>query len=442
MGAVRALRTPDAPHEADAGNAGPVPVRAGGARTLARMESPTRLAPATRPAPALDAVSFTLGSRFAELRQTLLQDLVPALDRAVHGLSEEDELAPVLDLIAADPNRLLDARDDDEADFGIRAATVAVEALATGRQTYLVPVLVSALARMPIVLAGDTRQQERFLARAAHAPVGAFAMTEPTPGSDVAGLRTTATDDGDHVILDGHKRWITVLDPDQLEWVIVWAKPAGSSGHALSCFVVPVDTPGLRIERHGRPLGMRSIPLCDVVLEGVRVSRANQLGDDGRAFGLAMRCLNSVRCIVGARGLGLTARVLMDAAVLVRERRAFGGTIGDRQTVRARIAELAARLEAARLATYRAAAIADAGGLGKPEGPALAISKYLGTELAVDASTAALHLAGALGYDEDATMFSRHLRDAQQLTLVEGVSEVQLELIGYGVLDRLLWWES
>jgi alkylation response protein AidB-like acyl-CoA dehydrogenase len=247
-------------------------------------------------------------------------------------------------------------------------------------------------------------------------------------------------DDGDHVILNGHKRWITVQDADQLEWIIVWGKPDGGGAHALSCFVVPADADGLTIARYGRGLGMRAVPLYDISLDDVRVSRANQLGEDGSAFGLAMRSLNSVRSVVGARGLGLTARVLMDAAVLVRERPAFGGTRGDRQTVRAKIADVAARLEAARLLTYRAAAIADGGGLGKRDAPILAASKYLGTELAVDASTTALHLAGALGYDEDSTMFSRHLRDAQQLTLVEGVSEVQLELIGYGVLDQLLWW--
>jgi alkylation response protein AidB-like acyl-CoA dehydrogenase len=134
--------------------------------------------------------------------------------------------------------------------------------------------------------------------------------------------------------------------------------------------------------------------------------------------------------------------VLMDVAELIQERRAFGGTMADRQPVRAKIADLAARLEAARLLTYRAAAIADAGGLGKQEGPVLGASKYLATELAVEAATTTLHLAGALGYDEDASMFSRHLRDAQQLTLVEGVSEVQLELVGYGVLAKDLWWDA
>ena len=117
------------------------------------------------------------------------------------------------------------------------------------------------------------------------------------------------------------------------------------------------------------------------------------------------------------------------------------GTLADRQSVRATLAALAARLEAARLLTYRAAALADARDLGKQAGPVHAASKWLGTELAVEAATAAMHLAGAAGYDESRTMFARHLRDAQQLTIVDGVSEVQLELIGYGVLDGSLWWE-
>lgn len=390
-------------------------------------------------ATAADPVAFVLGPELADLRRAVLDDVVPALDARLAGVAEENELPHVLEALAGDPRGLLDGRRD--GDLGIRWATVAVEALATGRQSYLIPVLVGALARMPIVLAGDAEQQARLLDGADRAPVGAFAMTEPHVGSDVAALRTVARDDGDHVVLNGHKRWITVQDRDQLRWVIVWARPEGAGGHALSCFAVPADSPGVTIAPHGDPLGMRGVPLCDVVLEDVRVSRANQLGPDGRCFGLAMRCLNAVRTIVAARGLGLTARVLSDAAALVQERQAFGGTLADRQPVRATLGALAARLEAARLMTYRAAALADAGGVGKEGAAVLAASKWLGTELAVEAATAALHLAGATGYDQGATMFGRHLRDAQQLTIVEGVSEVQLEIVGYGVLDGTLRWD-
>ena len=387
-----------------------------------------------------DAVAMTLGPSYASLRSHVLTTIVPRLDAAMAEVAEEDELPHVLDTLAQDQSGLLDPRAD--GDLGVRAATVAVEALATGRQTYLIPVLVNALSRMPIVLAGDEQQQARFLTRARSAPVGAFAMTESGPGSDVAGLQTVARAHGDGFVLEGRKRWVTVQDPERLEWLIVWAKVEGGGPHALSCFVVPADAAGLTIRPHGRLLGMRAVPVCDVGLDGVRVTAEHLLGEPGRAFGLAMRCLNSVRCVVAARGLGLTARVLMDVAELIQQRRAFGGTMADRQPVRAKIADLAARLEAARLLTYRAAAIADAGGLGKQEGPVLGASKYLATELAVEAATTTLHLAGALGYDEDASMFSRHLRDAHQLTLVEGVSEVQLELVGYGVLAKDLWWDT
>lgn len=390
---------------------------------------------------AADAVSFVLGEDLAGLRRHVLASVVPELDERLAGIAEEDELPPVLERLAADPASLLDGRHG-AGDLGIRHATIVVEALATGRQTYLIPVLVNALARAPIMLAGTGAQQERFLAHAASRVVGTFAMTEPEAGSDVARLATTARDDGDHVVLSGHKRWINVLDREALEWIVVWARPEGSDGHALSCFVVPADAPGVHITRVGDMLGMRAIPLADIRLEEVRVPRSHQIGEDGRCFGLAMRCLNSVRCVVAARGLGLTARVLMDAAEHVRARPAFGGTLADRQTVRATLATLAARLEAARLLTYRAAALADARELGKQAGPVHAASKWLGTELAVEAATAAMHLAGAAGYDASRTMFARHLRDAQQLTIVEGVSEVQLELIGYGVLDGSLRWDA
>jgi alkylation response protein AidB-like acyl-CoA dehydrogenase len=189
-------------------------------------------------------------------------------------------------------------------------------------------------------------------------------------------------------------------------------------------------------------MGMRAIPTYDLILEDVTIPVANRIGEAGAAFGLAMRCLNAVRCLVAARGLGLTARVLMDATSYVKERKAFGGTIADKQAVRMTLAGLGARLEAARTLTYRAAALTDERRLGKEDAPVLAASKYLGTELAVDAATAALHVMGATGYDEEEHEIARHLRDAQQLTLVEGVSEVQLELIGFGMLDGNLWWDD
>lgn len=384
------------------------------------------------------AVTAALGPEFANLRRSILRELVPDLEDRLRGVAEQDELAPVLAAFREDSRGLLDPRAN--GDLGMRAATVACEALATGRQTYLMPVLVSALTRMPVLLGGTPAQQVRLLADPTSGPRRGFAMTEPAVGSDVSGLSTVAAERGGQIVLNGHKRWISLLE--EPEWIIVWTKPEGGSGHALSCVVVPGDAPGLQLIRHGTPLGMRAIPTYDLILEDVTIPVDNRIGDSGQAFGLAMRCLNAVRCLVAARGLGLTARVLMDATRYTRQRSAFGGTIADMQAVRMRLAELGARLEAARALTYRAAAITDEHRLGKQDAPVLAAAKYLATELAVDAATAALHLVGAAGYDEEEHGFARQLRDAQQLTIVEGVSEVQLELVGHGMLDGHLWWDD
>lgn len=389
---------------------------------------------------AADAVAAVLGPEHAALRHHLL-GLLPALDEITAGRPEDDELSDELfDTLARDPYGLLDpAAVDPSAGLGIRVATVATEALATGRQTYLIPVLLSALSRMPLVLAGTAEQKERHLASLGAGARVSFAMTEATAGSDVSGLQTTARRDGDSYVISGAKRWVSRLG--ELEWFTMFAKPEGASSHALSCFVVDGASLGLTYTRIDGLLGMRAVPMYEVTFDDVRVPAEALIGEEGRAFGLAMRCLNTVRPVVAARGLGLTARVLMDATRYVEERSAFGGTLIDQQLVRIKLADLAARLEAARLLTYRAAALIDAGELGKEAAPVLSAAKWLGTELAVEAATTCLHLAGAAGYTNQLP-FERALRDAQQLTIVEGVSEVQLELVARGLIDRTLWWES
>lgn len=387
-----------------------------------------------------DAVHTVLGPELARLRAHLLK-LLPELDELTKDVPEEDELSNELfDRIADHPGGLLDpTATDPEAGYGIRLATVAAEALATGRQTYLMPVLISALSRMPLLLAGTDEQRDARLDGLGAGKRVSFAMTESSAGSDVSGLSTTARRDGDGYVLSGVKRWVSRLG--DLEWFIVFAKPEGASGHALSCFVVDGDAAGQTWEPIEPLLGMRSVPMYELTLEGVRVPADGLIGEEGKAFGLAMRALNTVRPVVAARGLGLAARSIMDATRYVQQREAFGGTIIDQQVVRTQLGALAARLEAARLLAYRAAAMVDAGSLGKEAAPVLSAAKLLGTELAVDAATTCLHLAGAAGYEERLP-FARALRDAQQLTVVEGVSEVQLELVARGLIDRTLWWDA
>ena len=171
----------------------------------------------------------------------------------------------------------------------------------------------------------------------------------------------------------------------------------------------------------------------------MRVPDENVVGEVG-GFRLAMLGLNSMRPVVAARGIGLAEGALMYATEYVQEREAFGQTIADFQGIQWEIARLATEIEAARLLTYRAAWRADRGEFDKPWVPELSMSKYYATELAVRASNVCLQLLGAAGYMKDHPT-ELYYRDAKQLTIVEGTSQVQLGLIARGVLDRDLWWD-
>jgi alkylation response protein AidB-like acyl-CoA dehydrogenase len=153
-----------------------------------------------------------------------------------------------------------------------------------------------------------------------------------------------------------------------------------------------------------------------------------------------MEGLNAMRPVVAARGLGLAEGALMYATEYVKNRPAFGRTIADFQGIQWEIAKCATEIEAARLLTYRAAVLADEGKFTKQYVPQLSMSKYYATEMAVKASGLAVQLLGAAGYMEEHPT-ELWYRDARQLTIVEGTSQVQLGLIGKGVLSGDLWWD-
>ena len=296
--------------------------------------------------------------------------------------------------------------------------------------------------------AGDDRRQ-----RGAEAAVPArhrrrrrsacgFGLSEPQAGSDVMGMRTKAVRDGDGWVLNGTKCWMSGVV--QADWYTVFAKTADdvtSRKHdSITAFIVDRSLDGVEVGTH-RPQDGRA---------GRRHRRAaarttcgcpptNVIGEVG-GFRLAMLGLNSMRPIVAARGIGLAEGALMYATEYVQQREAFGKTIADFQGIQWEIAKLATEIEAARLLTYRAAWMADRGQFTKEWVPYLSMAKYYATELAVRASNLALQMLGAAGYMKD-HLTELYYRDAKQLTIVEGTTQVQLGLIGRGVLDRDLWWD-
>jgi alkylation response protein AidB-like acyl-CoA dehydrogenase len=324
---------------------------------------------------------------------------------------------------------------------GILGLTLAIEEVAKYSTTAALMLLLTRLPTGPVLIAGSEELRQKYVRPIAGGEQRAgFGLSEPQAGSDVVGMRTKAVREGDDWVLDGTKCWMSGVV--QADWYCVFAKtgPADSRKHDdISCFIVERAWPGVSVGRTDDKMGVRGVDTGELVLEGVRVPAANVVGEVG-GFRLAMLGLNSMRPIVAARGIGLAEGALMYAVEYVKERAAFGRTIADMQGIQWKIAELATEIEAARLLTYRAAMMADEGKYTKEYVPFLSMAKYLASEVAVKVSGEAVQMLGAAGYMKD-HLTELYYRDARQLTIVEGTSQVQLGLIARGVLDHDLWWD-
>ena len=328
---------------------------------------------------------------------------------------------------------------------GILGLTVAIEEVAKYSNAAALMLLLTRLPIGPVLIAGNDDQKQRYLPGIARGEVRAgFGLSEAVAGSDVAGMRTRAVPDtaggAGGWVLTGTKCWMSgVVEAD---WYTVFAKtgdPSSRAHDSITAFIVERGWEGVSVGRTDAKMGVRGVHTGELVLDHVRVPADNVIGEVG-GFRLAMLGLNAMRPVVAARGIGLAEGALMYATEYVKEREAFGHTIADFQGIQWEIAKVAVDIEAARLLTYRAAWLADQGKFGKEYVPLLSMAKYHATELAVRASGLAVQLLGAAGYMEDHPT-ELWYRDAKQLTIVEGTSQVQLGLIARGVLGHDLWWD-
>ncbi len=327
---------------------------------------------------------------------------------------------------------------------GILGLTIAVEEVAKYSSACALMLLLTRLATGPIIIAGSEEQKKRYLPGiAAGTQRASFALSEPDAGSDVVGMRTRAVGDRERDggwVLNGTKCWISGVS--QADWYTVFAKTGEASSRrhdSITAFIVEREYEGVSVGAIDDKMGVRGVDTGELVLSAVRVPPENVIGEVG-GFRLAMLGLNSMRPIVAARGVGLAEGALMYAVDYVKQRRAFGGTIAEFQGIQWEIAKLAVEIEAARLLTYRSAWLADKGHFTREWAAYLSMAKYHATEVAVRASGLAVQLLGAAGYMKDHPT-ELWYRDARQLTIVEGTSQVQLNLIAKGVLDHHLWWD-
>jgi butyryl-CoA dehydrogenase len=279
-----------------------------------------------------------------------------------------------------------------------------------------------------------TEEQKRYhLPRLAKGEfIGCYALTEPNAGSDVAGMESTATEEGDYYILNGEKIWIT--NGISAHTAIVFASRDLSARHKGICaFLIATDTPGfLREPMPGKELGHRASEHVHITLKDCRVQKNTLLGTPGEGFKVAMSALDRGRLGVAAGALGI-AQACLDACIdFTIQRHQFGQRIADFQMTQASLANMAADVEAARLLVYRAAWMKDQG---LPTTKATSIAKLFATEAAMKAASEAVLMHGNRGYSNQYPV-ERYYRDIKGLQIYEGTSQIQRIIIARELVGR------
>lgn len=300
--------------------------------------------------------------------------------------------------------------------------------------------LLTKLGGSAIFLEGTEEQKKNYIGDICSGTRrGCFCLTEPGAGSDVANIQTRAERRGGDYILNGTKCFIS--GAPVADFYIVATKtdpPAKTNG--VSVFVVDKGTPGIRIGKIENKMGVRGVPVSEVIMEDCQVPAGQMIGQENRGFKLVMHSLNSVRPVVAARGLGLAQGALQYAVEYTRQRQAFGQKLIDFQGLRWMMADVATEIEASRWLTYRAAMLVDGGQVGREVAHFFSMAKAFATETAVRAAHQSLQFLGGYGYMKDYPL-ERYYRDARQLMIVEGTSQIQREIISRAIAEDLLRWD-
>ena len=320
------------------------------------------------------------------------------------------------------------------SEAGIVALALAIEEVGKYCEASGVLLVISALASRPIVIGGNEEQKRKWLPLLADGDIkGAFCLTEPNAGSDVGAIQSRAVRDGDDYVLDGEKVFIS--QASVADFVIFFAKTDPNGGtRGISAFIVPTDAEGFSVPRIDRKMGTIGAPTANVVLKGCRVPATNRLGEEGSGFRTAMLTLNCGRPLVAARGLGLAEGVTAYALDFARQRHTFGKPLVDHQAIQLILADAAIQIEAARHLVYHAASLIDEGKNDRHHSPYLSIAKAYATEMANRVAYDAIQILGGQGYMKDHPL-ERRYRDARQLTLVEGTSQIQRLVISRALVD-------
>jgi len=277
---------------------------------------------------------------------------------------------------------------------------------------------------------GTEEQKQKYLVPLASGEkIGAFCLSEPEAGSDATSQKTTAIDMGDHYLLNGTKNWITNGNSAST-YLVIAQTDASKKHHGINALIVEKGMEGFTVGAKENKLGIRGSDTHSLMFTDVKVPKENRIGEEGFGFKFAMTTLEGGRIGIASQALGIASGAHELAVAYAKERKAFGKTISDFQSIQFKLADMATEIEAARLLCFRAAWLKDNG---KPYGQASAMAKLFASQVAMDTTVEAVQIHGGYGFVKEYHV-ERLMRDAKITQIYEGTSEIQKIVISREVL--------
>jgi alkylation response protein AidB-like acyl-CoA dehydrogenase len=309
---------------------------------------------------------------------------------------------------------------------------LAVEEIARACVSSSLIVQVQSLGWEPILIGGSVGQKKKYGPRVASGEkLICYGLTEPGAGSDSAAMHTKAVKEGDKYIINGSKCFISNGPIANL--ISLFAMTDSSKGvHGISGFVVDTETPGFSVAKWESKMGIKGSPTGELVFEDMEVPAENLIGEEGKGFIYAMKTLDTSRPVIAAQAVGVAQGALDKAIAYAKDRVQFGRPISKFQGLSWMLAEMAAKIEAARALTYQAADLVDVGE-GREKSYMSACCKLIASDVAMEVTTKALQIAGGYGYMTEFP-FERMMRDAKITQIYEGTNEIQKLVISRELL--------
>jgi len=366
-------------------------------------------------------------------RQIAEERIIPV--RAELDEREEFPSEIMKSLAQSDLFRLFVPEEYDGLGKGSLELVIAIEELSRACLGVATSYAADALGTYPLLLYGTEEQKKRYLPDIASGKkLSAFALTEPSAGSDAGGIQTTARLDGSVYVLNGRKQWITNAGVAEI-YTVIALTDKGKGARGASAFIVEKGTDGFTFGKKERKMGIRASTTAELVFDNCRIPKENLIGREGMGFIVAMKTLDNSRIGVGAQGVGVAQGAFEEALRFAKERRQFGQPITSFQAIQHMLADMATQIEAARALVYSVARYIDSGA--KDISKESAMAKLFATDIAMKVTVDAVQIMGGSGYMRDYPV-EKMMRDAKILQIYEGTNQIQRNVIAQALIKESL----